>query len=338
VSGACKENQSLTKAPGAACTQAASDKDVCLVAPGELPPPACDPSAQKCGPPGACPIDEAKCGSRSTCLPLADNGSRPIQDFRIRRLNIAAPDALAALTVQRGIITHGIDLANKECGETGTGTFNWLLRVDRTKSTLTTGGAPSSPDPFGAGFCFMDKMVGATRVQPVTDVKLTFHGDAWSSAVIPKLVIPIFRQSGDAILLPLTDVSFGEVTIGANGNCIGAFNETALAADCSDDPTQCAKWKTAGGIAGFITLEEADAVDVPDLQESLCVLLTKTDKGPDGKCVRQGGAIQGKGDYCAATRKACDCQDSFWLAATFAASAVTINDGASVPECSGGGA
>jgi len=45
------------------------------------------------------------------------------------------------------------------------------------------------------------------------------------------------------------------------------------------------------------------------------------------------GKITIEGDYCGATRKACDCRDSFWVAATFAASAVRIHDGSSVPAC-----
>jgi hypothetical protein len=334
---ACGQDQQVAKAPGSACAQSASDKSVCIVAPGEFPPPDCDPSAKKCAGPGTCAIDEKKCGSASTCLPLGNNGSRSILDLRIRRLNIAAPDALAALTVQQGIITRTVDLPNKECGEQGAGSFNWLLRIDKGKSILTTGGAPVSPDPFVQGFCFFDKKVGGTLVKPASNVPLTIRGSTINSATISKLVVPIFRSSGEAILLPLTDVTFRGVTISDDANCIGSFTPQALAADCSDDPRQCQKWKTAGAIAAFITLEEADAVDVPDLSESLCVLLTKTDKGPDGKCVRENGTIKAKGDFCSTSGKACDCSDSFWLAATFAASAVRINDGASVAECAGSG-
>jgi hypothetical protein len=333
--GACGEDTKVTKSPGSECAQTSSDKNVCLVAPGEFPPSDCDPSAKQCGG-GACSIDAQKCGSPSSCLPLADNSKRKIQDFRIRRMNIAAPDALAALPVQRGIVTRDIDLPNKECGELGLGSFNWLLRIDREKSLLTTGGGPPSPDPFSQGFCFFDKTVGALHVKPATGVPLTIRGDTVNSAQVAKLVVPLFRASGDAILLPLTNATFRGVTISNDGNCIGSFNPSALAADCTDDPVKCAKWRTAGAIAASITLEEADAVDVPDLAESLCVLLTKTQKGPDGKCVRENGRIVAQGDYCSTTLKACDCKDSFWLAATFAASAVTINDGASVPECSGG--
>ncbi len=327
----------MTRSPGASCATPPSDKSVCIVAPGEFPPSDCDPSAHTCGAGGLCAIDETKCGAKATCLPLATNKGRTTQDFRIRRLAIAAPDALAALPLQRGVITRDVDLPSKECGEGGLGTFNWLLRVDRTKSTLTTGGAPRSADPFGIGFCFHDHDIAGTRVGPVTGVPLTLRGDTFTSAAIPKLTVPIFREDGSAILLPLTNVTFNAVTLSQGGDCIGGFDDRALAADCTDDATKCSKWKTAGAIAAHITLEEADLVNVVDLGASLCAVLTKTTPGADGKCARVGGKITAAGDYCSSTGKACDCQDSFWLAATFAASAVTINDGASVKECSGGG-
>jgi hypothetical protein len=47
------------------------------------------------------------------------------------------------------------------------------------------------------------------------------------------------------------------------------------------------------------------------------------------------GNITAKGDYCSTSNMPGDCQDSFWLAATFAAAAVNINDGSTVPTCQG---
>lgn len=325
-------------APGASCAQTPSEKNACFVAPGEFPPSDCDPSAKKCGGPKTCAIDESKCGTKSTCLPLASNDGRDIVDFRMRRLNIAAPDALAALAVQRDIITRDMDLPHKECGEAGDGTFNWLLRIDKTKQTLTTGGAPPSDDPFANGYCFFNTKQNGIDIRPATDLKLTFRGDAFSSVSVKKLYMPIFRVSDpkSAIILPISGATFRNVTLSEKASCIGAFNPSALAADCSDDPSACARWKTGGAIAGYITLEEADSIDVGDLHVSLCVLLTKSTPDANGKCARSGGKIVPKGDFCGATGKACDCSDSFWLAATFAASAVTINDGASDPRCNGG--
>jgi len=84
--------------------------------------------------------------------------------------------------------------------------------------------------------------------------------------------------------------------------------------------------------------EEADNVSVTDLNESLCALLTN-DQGlpPPGsikKCARDAAnKIVAKGDYCSTSKKAGDCQDSYWLTATFAASAVNINDGSTTAVC-----
>src|SRR5262249_37300442 len=100
--------------------------------------------------------------------------------------------------------------------------------------------------------------------------------------------------------------------------------------------------RTAGSIGGYITVEQADKVNVPAVGESLCVLLTGLTRDSNGKCPRdQSGNVayqQGIGhmpDYCSTTNSPGGCADSFWLSATFAASAVTIDDAPSVPECQG---
>lgn len=79
----------------------------------------------------------------------------------------------------------------------------------------------------------------------------------------------------------------------------------------------------AGAVAGFVTLEDADAVKIADLGQSLCAFLTGS-VGPDGKCERTGSALKAKGDYCSTTGEPGGCEDSVWIAATFAASAVAV--------------
>ncbi len=318
----------------------------CAALPGEFPPSNCEPSDNKCEPIGSCPID-AKCGAVS-CLPLANNSSG-VLDFRFRRLNIIAPPALTYgvnPAVQTSIINHAVDLNAKQCGETGTGAFSWLLRIDKAGGKVTTGGAPPSNDPFNAGYCFFNNLVpqgdaGPTLdVRPVTvDIDKTKSTDtSMTSMPLPKLLVPIFLDSSGSsvIILPLTKPILKDVTVTENGNCIGSFNPAALDNDCTDVFSQCSKWKTAGAVAGSISLEEADAIPIQALNgQSLCVLLTR--QAPAKTCPRDGtGAITAKGDYCAKTEKPGDCQDSFWLAATFAASAIKINDGASTPKCQGG--
>ena len=47
------------------------------------------------------------------------------------------------------------------------------------------------------------------------------------------------------------------------------------------------------------------------------------------------GNIVAKGDFCSTTDAPGGCQDSYWLAATFAASAAKITTGSDVPTCNG---
>jgi hypothetical protein len=291
-----------------------------------------------------------------------------VQNFRMRRLIIVAPKALANETVQNAVINLGVDLNEPQCGETQTGAFSWLLSFDRDAGTLTTGGAPPcdfsdtpSCDPYTTGYCFVNKAIpqpnGSTiHVAPVTVPTKTASDGTLQTASIPELNIPIYFQ-GSIITLPIMGGSVQGVSISKDGQCIGTINIDALAADCSDDYQSCSKWLTNGALTGYITLDAANQVQVlAPLYETLCSLLAGDPYGPTQtsqpingvtspikSCkVDANGHVTDKGNYCS---KPADggppgpggCQDSYWLAATFAASAVNINDGAGTPDCLGGG-
>lgn len=306
----------------------------CAAMPGQLPAPNCDNSDNKCVDRPGCMIDEARCGSKSTCLPIGDNKGKDLQNFRIRRLNIATPEALAGPLIQDTVVTLNISLAEKSCAEQGKGLFTWLLQVDRKNNTLTTGGAPPPTDAIGQGFCFARFDLGETKIAPIT-TKVVFDGDTFHSTEPQKLGIPIFLDQtvASVIVLPITDVKVEGVTISDNGQCIGHLNPLALDQNCMDD-SLCAKWQTSGALGGFITLEEADAVKIAVLNnKSLCAFLS----GEIEKCARDpGGKILYQGDFCSKDKTPGSCADSVWLAATFAASAAKIFDGqGTVPGCSG---
>jgi hypothetical protein len=308
----------------------------CEAQPGKLPVPNCDNSDKKCDPQPGCTIDEAKCGSASTCLPIADNKGKDVLDFRIRRLNIAAPAALAADFIQNTVVTLNIDLPEKSCGELGKGLFTWLLRVDRRNNVLVTGGAPPPKDAFGQGFCFASFEIGPNKVQPIT-TKIQFEGDTFKSLDVQDINIPIFLSDdiASAIVLPISKAHIEGVTISNDGNCIGKFNPAALDPGCYDDRALCQKWQTAGALGGFITLEKADTVKIRDLNnKSLCSFLSGD---ANLTCTRDAsGKIAYKGDYCSTDDSPGSCADSVWLAATFAASAAKIFDGkGTVAACSG---
>ncbi|CAN5800754.1 hypothetical protein BH11MYX4_BH11MYX4_19540 [soil metagenome] len=327
---ACSDDPHLRTSP----EQAAGGGGACAAKPGELPPADCDNSDNSsCQPNQGCTIDEARCGSKSTCLPLGDNKGKDVLDLRIRRLKIASPAALAGEFIQNNVVTLGIDLAEKSCGEPGKGLFTWLLQVDRKNNTLVTGGSPPSTDAVTQGFCFARFDLGTSHVEPIT-TKIEFSGDTFRSTERLKVKIPIFTTAdlASVIILPITDVQVADVTLSENGNCVGKVNPDALDSNCADGP-DCSKWKTAGALGGFITLEEADAVQIALLSKSLCAFFS----GDQATCARDAqGKITFQGDFCSTTKSAGGCADSMWLAATFAASAVKIFDGkGTVPACSG---
>jgi hypothetical protein len=223
------------------------------------------------------------------------------------------------------------------CGETGSGSFTWLLSVDKTNNTLTTGGAPAVTDPY-SGYCFVNYNFGGIQIGPLSG-PITFTGNTFSSSspLTTTLNIPIFYDTPtDPIILPIRAAQISNVTISSDTNCIGEFNPTALDSKCGTDPSSCLLWHTNGSLGGYITLKDADTVNISLLDESLCVLLTNTGpmKTAAGKCPASAFTM---GDYCSNPVGPGGCNDSVWLAATFAASAVTINSGAGTAVCSGGG-
>jgi hypothetical protein len=276
---------------------------------------------------------------------MADNTGKPVDDLRIRKLNITAPPALALGFIQAGVIDQGVNLKSL-CGELGDGSFSWLIQFDPNSGKLTTGGAPPVDDPFGVGYCFVKATLSNIQVTPVT-IQMTKGSDGtWSSDVIDKLNVPIYVHGEEAnvVVLPLSKSKVTGVTLSTDGNCIGSYNPNGVTAPsptgtCLDqDPSSCQRWHTAGSLGGYITLNEAEGVQVQDLGKTLCVLLTQgSDTANGGKdCATDAqGNVTAKGDFCSTTNSPGGCADSFWLAATFAASAAIINDGTSNADCNG---
>jgi hypothetical protein len=315
---------------------------MCSAAPGAFPDPNCTlaTNGTACTNAGTCAI-ATECGDKNTCLPLADNTGKSKIDLRIRRLTVVAPSALASNFIQGVVVDQGITLNAKQCGEHGDGAFNWLIRIDKTAGTATTGGAPPTTDPFGVGYCFANAVAAGSciHVTPIT-APIMLSGNTFSTAPVDKLNVPIF-VSGDRnslIILPISYVAVKNVTFSADGNCIGGFNYAALDKDCNDSRGDCDRWTTAGSLGGYITLEEADQVPIPQLGgKTLCVMLTGSTPGTDGlHCKRDANnKIMFTGDFCSTTKMPGGCGDAYWMAATFAASAVKVDDASSDPLCNG---
>ncbi|WP_394827541.1 hypothetical protein [Pendulispora albinea] len=326
----------------------------CSAPPGEFPNGNCDDSANECTQDSCKKIseNEALCGSPTTCMPLDDNKGKETLDLRIRRLHIISPKTLAKEQIEAVVVTGQMDLKESRCGEVGTGSFNWLLRVTHqagsNTGTVETGGAPPSDDPFGKGFCFYNHTTPSGIAVSPQKVNATFTGNEFTSDKFAKLNVPIFvgGDKNNAIVLPLTNMVMNKVVLSDDNNCVGKFDLKALDSDCLEAPKTCTKWKTSASLGGFITLEEADNVNVKDLGSSLCVVLADSPKGEikDGfpRCPRNpDGSLKleesQRGDYCSGADGTPPgpggCRDSFWLSATFAASAATIHDGSGVAEC-----
>ncbi|HEY2514351.1 MAG TPA: hypothetical protein VGI39_25970 [Polyangiaceae bacterium] len=321
----------------------------CVGQPGGTPNPECDDGDETtCVASTACSV-AASCGDKTTCLPMTDNSASAVKNFRMRRLIIVSPSTLANQTIQNIVVTSGVDMGEPQCGEEGTGDFSWLLSLDTSNNTLTTGGAPpcdtiNKPacDPFNTGYCFVNKNVGSIPVAPVSGAMIKNADGTYSSTpgAIPTLNVPIYFQ-GSIIVLPISDGAISGMKLSDNGNCIGSFNADALVgANCADNYQNCSKWKTDGTLTGYITLEAADTVVITNpIKETLCAALTGSmdPNSPNKGCPRDAsGKISAMGDYCSTTKAPGGCLDSSWLAATFAASAVKINAGNTDPDCAGG--
>ena len=222
--------------------------------------------------------------------------------------------------------------------------------MDKATGTVITGGAPPTRDPFDTGYCFTNGTIGGTAVAPIK-LKATFTGDTFDTTPVPGTVnVPVFQPDNNGvIMLPVSEAAFHDVTISDDGDCIGAINQYASYPQGGDGgvcidpmaigPYSCSRWHSAGTIAGYVTLKNADQVQVPMMKESLCVLLVgqAASNGQDPATCTE--AAFSMGDYSSTAHAPCSggsrC-DSFWLSGQFAASAVKISAGTGVRMCNGG--
>ncbi len=309
----------------------------CAVTPGGFPKATCDASPRLCDAPGACSL-AATCGNASQCLNTVDNAGKTKVALRVRRLQVAAPESLTIPLVQRTILNKAMDLASTACSERGDGSFNWIMEIDTAANRLVTGGAAPADASGAGGYCFVRTKLNGFDVAPI-DVAITKNADGtYTTATVDVLNVPIFVQGkrDNVIILPLRNVTVKDVALSANGNCIGAFRAGGLSKDldCRENISDCPKWQTAGALGGFISLADADKIEIVDIGKSLCTVLTNK-TGPDGKtCPKTAaGDLDVKGDYCSTTKSAGGCQDSYWLAATLAASAAEIQSAPTDPFC-----
>lgn len=273
------------------------------------------------------PQCDANKNVKSACVAIEDNSAATTYNLRMSQLTLKAPAALTAEKnpVVAGIIAKAVTMNLPDCNLNGTGTFSWLLQFDTATGKLKTGGAEIQADP-SAGYCFVNQMLGGQNVAPLTVDAAPDADGKFSVSVGGDVVVPIFL--GDAahyVLLPLKNAKIINATLSKDHNCIGKYNAENL-----DPGAMCLppEFTNAATLDAFITLEDADTVQVEPLKETLCALLTgENDGGMPKKCKRDANnKITSKGDWCAATDMAADasCADAFKLGADFAASGVKI--------------
>jgi hypothetical protein len=268
----------------------------------------------------SCPTDNA-------CMATTKQTNPDLLQMRMGRIRLWAPEALLSLTAL------AVDPnVNPVCMNNGSESFNWLLQIDRKKNELKTGGARksldhktfafldgetvdgSALDSICPGFKGPDKPVDMSAIT----FPITFEGNTFKTAKLPKVNIPIFDGTVP-IILPIVDGLIKQVTISADGNCIGKWSKDFW---CDGDTLG---WQTDGVLTGKITVEDADKIPIKTAGcQSLCAILANDSSKVSGKLCKRGadGKIPPIGDSMVSVAN-----DSFLLSATFAAYGVTITAG-----------
>lgn len=294
------------------------------------------PGGASCEPGSGCP------SIQSECIAFADNAGKDKFALRISHLSVTQPTALTDPTVS-SLLAKGIFLNAPSCtaatGDaifTGDGTFSWIFEFDKTAGKLKTGGAKLETDP-SRGYCFVNETISGFPVAPFeVDVPVGADG-SFATQTTKAVTVPIYTNPGNAaqvILLPLRGVRIFDGKVSADNNCIGKYNGENLDPNnlCKEEAGAVPLFIDGAALEGHITLEEADAVLIPELNNrTLCWLLASNEhKDMSGKCTRDGSnKITFPGDWCTGATpddpgSAGSCGDSVKLSATFAASGATV--------------
>ncbi|HEY2775080.1 MAG TPA: hypothetical protein VGK20_13625 [Candidatus Binatia bacterium] len=280
------------------------------------------PASAACTIPMACPFG-VQCPTQN------DNSVLSTFGLRVSHLALTLPTVLATGPVGN-TISNGVTPDQPTCNLNGSATFNWLMQVDTSGGNLTVGGAKPVLDPT-MGYSFVNETVQSHSVAPVTGTLGLGMNQTFSSQV-GSVTIPVYLDAMGAgvLLLPMRGL---QVTgqISPDQDCIGGYDVSSLdpAAGCQPDPMHPG-WIDGGTVLAAINLEDADAIVVAPLSESLCVLLsgdaaTYGDGASPTHCKRSGGSIVFTGDYCSTTMMPGGCADSMEFYGSYASAGVKIN-------------
>ena len=303
---------------------------------------------------GTCWPTDPSCGLSSgagkECVAFHDNAGSTVLSFRMAQLEVVRPTVLAQQFLQDAVVSKGISLNRPQCYQEGTGRFSWLMQLDTTNNRAITGGGHVQKDPTG-GYCYINGEVEGFQASPVEiPIQTTMDGDVTVFSLaesIPTMTIPIFLNDDEtsAIIMPLHEVLMTDGRISADGNCIGSWlgDELHPYNDCKPDRNdgQKMQWVNGAALTGYITIEEAEKVWIPEMTQTLCVALSgsagtygedfeegdhkgkRCKRDADGKILAAEHA-----DWCSSTNAICAPPeaDAFRLEGNFAASAVQILD------------
>ncbi len=186
-------------------------------------------------------------------------GDAASPQMRVTALHITAPSVLAT-----GLLPSIVD------GSIDTFTFLWLVDVDLTAQTMTTGSgtadavAPSTDD---AAFCSVSWNDAYPAAQ---NVPITLNGTSVTTTdPIATIDIPIYSESdltSPLMTLPMSQVEIIDMNI-VDGQLVGTPPDVTTAAFAAD-------WTTDGELTGWIAVEDARGAVIEAMGATLCGLLS----------------------------------------------------------------
>lgn len=288
----------------------------------------------------------------AACIAMADNAGATRAQLRVSQLQVASPEVLTKPFMQTTIITEGITptIEDAGCRQLGSNRFNILFDFDFEKMEMKQGA--SIPQilvghEVGAGTCWadyseLDPSEPKSKIRPAVAPLTYDEATGAFEATFATMNVPIYvaDTEDDFALLPLHEL---RVTgnLSAGNSCIGKFLAENLEAPTCAAGDSGFRWQNDGDYVGYVTVVEADDVDVSSLGFSLCTLLSgdsvkwKNNADGIGRCVdskgyRESGNNLPEGNWCSvdnsANPAACGgVLDSWQLKTKFAASAIKID-------------
>lgn len=287
------------------------------------------------------PTDPSCSVVKSDCLAVHDNAGKPSFALRVGQIDFYQPVAFTGI-LEKAAFLASITMNLQKCNLKGSGTFSWIVNVDKTTGLFQFGAAKPPLDPLD-GYSYVNETInigGQMFTIAPSSAKMTLDPDgSIHPDMIETILLPAYLDATGTslILVPLHKVRVLETTVSQDQNCVGTHNTAGLKKSngCLPDVNQgISAFNIGGKIDGFIDLEEADKIIVTPfgLNRSLCVLLSNSagvygDGGNPAHCKRDGmGQIKFNGDWCSGTNKPADamCYTAVAFLAGFAASGVDL--------------